>query len=260
MAEITRVLKVESSAVTASFRYPHIMIGRLPTFEMPPPATIYGHLSGVLGEWFEPKGLKFAYTFTHQGIGEDIELGHMIEINMTKKDKNLNGLPKNVEGSLNPQRRNFLFRPRMTLYLSGDEEVLSRLKKAFLSPAFAYILGRTQDLATCHSAEWVELAFSDRVFYSNTLLPWSLRQWVLPGVPVFMPESINYQNLREPRFERYLQLTNRPLRIFGEGVEDDIISREPFNDILVDSTETRIFNNWELPRGVWFHDLKGMGV
>ena len=260
MASVIRVLKVKSSAITTSFRYPHIMIGRLPTFELPPPATIYGHLCGVLGEWFNPKGLEFAYTFTHDGIGEDIEIGHMLEIKMSKRDKNLGGLPKNVEGSLNPQKRKFLFQPRMTLYLRGPEILLERLKTGFFSPAFAYIIGRSQDLATCHYAEWIELTSSEKAFYSHTLLPWSLRPWVLPGEPVYMPESINYKKLREPKFERYLQLTHRPLRIFGQEVEEDIISREHFRALLIDPTETKTFLNSELPRGVWFHKVKGMGV
>lgn len=256
MVGIKRVLKVEVSAITTSFRYPLVMIGRLPTYEMPPPATIYGHLCGVLGEWFQPKDLEFAYTFTHQGLGEDIELAQVLEVSAGRKDKNLNNLPKNVEGSLNPQKRQFLLRPSMILYLRGTNELLETLRKGFMSPHFAYLLGRSQDLATCNSAEYVELYESDRAFYSNTLLPWRLRPFVTVGEPVHMPKFIDYQRLREPVFERYLQIIEKPLRIFGEGSEADIISRSEFGSLLVDKTEQKTFLGRDLYRGVWFHRLK----
>lgn len=259
MAGIDKVLKVKISAVTASFRLPLIMVGRLPTFVMPPPATIYGNLCAVLGEWFAPEGLEFAYTFTHQGIGEDVELAHVLEFASGRNDKKLGNLPKNVEGSINPQRRQFLFKPEMTLYLRGNSTLLERLHKEFMSPHFAYLLGRTQDLATCHSVEFIELATSDRAFYSHTILPWRLRQFVSVGEPVHMPESINYRCLREPVFERYLQITDKPLRIFGEGPEEDIIFRGEFSNLLVDQTEMKTFLGRDLCRGVWFHPVKGMG-
>lgn len=258
MVKLERVLKIRSSAVTASFRYPYVMVGKLPTFEMPPPATIYGHLCGVLGEWFEPNGLQFAYTFVHKGLGEDVELGQIIEFGSGRESKELGGLPQNVKGSLNPQRRQFLLGPEMTLYLKGNLKLLERLQTAFLSPAFAYILGRSQDAATIHSAEFVELTKSDKAFFSHTLLPWSLRQWIFPGRPVHMPKLINYRNLREPTFERYLELTERPLRIFGDGVEEDLITRQPFKEMTVDAGESKTFMGHTLPRGVWFHVLEGM--
>ncbi|MBM7865385.1 CRISPR-associated protein Cas5 [Heliobacterium gestii] len=255
MAEVIRVLKVRTSAVTASFRYPHVMVGKLPTFEMPPPATIYGHLCGVLGEWFDPRGLAFAYTFTYKQLAEDIELGHIVEYASGRNEKSLGGLPKNVEGSMNPQRRQFLFHPEMTLYLSGPTELLERLQKHFLSPVFALVLGRSQDLATCHTAEFVELTRSDRAFYSHTLLPWSLRPSVFSGRPVYMPKWIDYRRMREARFERYLEIGNRPLRIFGEGQEEDILDRTPFAKIWADDSEMKNFLSRTLPRGIWFHPL-----
>ena len=213
----------------------------------------------MLGEWFDPDGMEFAYTFTHQGIGEDIELGQMIEFGTGKDNKQLGGLPQNMIGSLNPQRRQFLLKPEMTLYLKGSDNLLARFERAFRSPAFAYIIGRSQDAATIKSVEWVELVPSDKAFFSNTLLPWSLRQWVFPGRPVYMPKAINYQKLREPVFERYLEINDRALRIFGQGVEEDLINREPFTTMMVDLEDTKTFLGQNLPRGVWFHAVEGMG-
>ncbi|GAB6158201.1 type I-B CRISPR-associated protein Cas5b [Desulfotomaculum varum] len=259
MAGIEKVLKIKISALTSSFRLPFVMIGRLPTYVMPPPATIYGNLCGVLGEWFDPSGLEFAYTFSHQGVGEDVELAHVLEVSAGKKDKKLGNLPKNVEGSLNPQKRQFLLKPDMTLYLRGPNQLLEHLKTGFLSPQFAYLLGRSQDLATCHSVEYIELFKSNCAFFSHTLLPWRLRQYVMVGEPVHMPMVINYHKVREPSFERYLQITDKPLRIFGEGLEEDIISRSEFTNILIDKTEKKTFLGRELYRGIWFHPIKGMG-
>lgn len=56
-----QVLKVVVEGLTTSFRYPHFVQGVQPTFEMPPPATIYGHICSALGEWVDPKGVTFAY-------------------------------------------------------------------------------------------------------------------------------------------------------------------------------------------------------
>ncbi len=117
-----RALKIISEAVTASFRYPHVQIGKLPTYEVPPPATIYGHLAGVVGDWFEPDGLEFAYTFEHKGRATDLETGQSIERGSGKPTLKKRGwdFPVNVLCAPNPQRREFLLRPRLTLYLRGS--------------------------------------------------------------------------------------------------------------------------------------------
>ncbi len=82
-----RVLKVQCEAFTTSFRYPRIQAGSLRTFEMPPPATIYGHLAGVIGSWFDPEEMQFAYTFEHQGKGLDLETRQPIEAGSGRNSK-----------------------------------------------------------------------------------------------------------------------------------------------------------------------------
>src|SRR5579885_1909015 len=131
-----KVLKVTTEAITASFRYPHVQIGRLPTYELPPPATIYGHLAGVLGEWFEPEGLEFAYVFRHEGKAIDLETSQPIERGTGKPTLRNRGwdFPVNVACQPNPQRREFLFRPRLTLFLKGQETLLQRFHESFVNP------------------------------------------------------------------------------------------------------------------------------
>ncbi|MFZ5590300.1 MAG: type I-B CRISPR-associated protein Cas5b [Bacillota bacterium] len=261
MAGVMQVLKAVLTAPTASFRHPLVMIGRLPTYELPPPATVYGLLCAALGEWFAPGDLAFAYTFTHQGVGEDVELAQVLEVKQVKKDKNLGGLPKNVEGSLNPQRREFLLKPRLTLYLKGEPALLQKLQAALFSPRFALLLGRSQDLATCHSARLVELVPESSAFFSHTILPWHLRQFAVVGEPVYMPVTIDYRRLREPVFQRYLQLTRTPLRLWGSddaaGTEPDVLSRQAFGQLWVDREEKQALGAGELYRGVWFHAWRG---
>ena len=68
-----RVLKIVAEGITTSFRYPHFMQQIHPSFQMPPPATIYGHICSALGEWFDPAGVRFAFHFTHAGEVRDME-------------------------------------------------------------------------------------------------------------------------------------------------------------------------------------------
>jgi CRISPR-associated protein Cas5t len=258
MAGLT-VLKVEASAPTTSFRYPRIQVGRLPTFDMPPPATIYGHLAGVVGEWFEPGDLEFSYRFEHSGKGLDLETIHPIERGPGKATLARRGWPHvvNVQCDTNIQKREFLIKPKLTLYLkSADEAFLKRLQRAFLGPHFAYILGRSQDLATCHSSKLVELETSGEVFFADTLVPFAWRPWVSPGTTVVLPESIDYAQGRLARQERYLQITRPVLRLCRDT--DDVIARNQLPaEFPVDVTDQRMFSCTKLPRGLFFWPVRG---
>ena len=256
-----RALKVVSEAVTASFRYPHVQIGKLPTYEVPPPATIYGHIAGVLGEWFQPEGLEFAYVFEHRGRATDLETGQPLERGAGKPTLKKHGwdFPVNVVCEPNPQRREFLLRPRLTLYLRGSDDVLARLQESFLSPFYAYILGRSQDLATCLNAAIVELGESDQAFFSHTILPYTWRPWVSPGTTVHLPKAINYYRRREPQFDVYLQVLWPALKLYpGSG---DTISREHLPAKFdVDNADQREFAQTRLSRGLAFIPLSGPGA
>src|ERR1051326_6547126 len=99
-----RVLKVVAEGLTTSFRYPFFMQGIQPSFEMPPPATIYGHVCSAVGEWIEPDGVQFAYHFTHQGQCDDVEHIHVLAPSGGKMP-NDKRLPKVLEGAVNPFKR-----------------------------------------------------------------------------------------------------------------------------------------------------------
>lgn len=197
-----QVLKVVAEGLTTSFRYPHFMQGVQPTFEMPPPATIYGHICSALGEWVSPEGLEFAYHFTHAGQFDDVEHVHVL----AAKGGNLPGTKtaKVLEGAVNPFKRALLFQPRLTLYLNRPEWLA-----AFRSPRYPVALGRSQDLFTYTSVGVVELEQAEGAYFEHTLAPYRMALQAARGYVVLMPRFLEYQTGRTPFFARYLVLTRR---------------------------------------------------
>lgn len=197
-----RVLKVVAEGLTTSFRYPHFMHGVHPTFEMPPPATIYGHICSALGEWVPPEGVKFAYHFTHQGSFDDIEHVHVLTPARGKLQKT--SFPKALEGEVNPFKRTVLFQPRMILYINRPE-----WKPAFCSPRYAVVLGRSQDLFTYINVSVIELVRAPHAYFEHTLLPYHMALQVAQGYVVLMPRFLDYANGRAATFARYVVLKRR---------------------------------------------------
>jgi CRISPR-associated protein Cas5t len=180
-----RALKIEAEGPVTSFRYPHFMWQVHPTFDMPPPATIYGHICSAVGDWIDPASVRFAYRFTFESKGEDLEHIHVGDMVM-------------------PFHRELLFRPRLTLYLDRPD-----LMDAFLRPHYAVVLGRSQDLFTYTRVAEIELVQEDRAYYEHTLLPYSMAARSTQGVVVLMPRYVDYSQGRFPTFERYLVLHTR---------------------------------------------------
>lgn len=199
-----RVLKVVLEGVTTSFRYPHFMLGTQPSFPMPPPATIYGHICSAVGEWVDPDGLAFAYHFTAEGGGEDLEHIHVL----AAASGRLPGtrVPKALEGNINPFKRQLLFRPRLVLYLNRPE-----WEQAFREPRYPVVLGRSQDLCGYTSISVVDLVQSDHVYLEHTLLPYNMATRTSVGVVTLLPRWLDYEHNRQPTFARYLLLQRRVL-------------------------------------------------
>lgn len=192
-----RVLKVVAEGVTTSFRYPHFMQQIHPTYEMPPPATIYGHISSALGDWPDPTGVQFAYHFTTKGKVTDLE--HIIMLSASTGKLKGTNIPKVLEGNVNPFERDLLFRPILTLYINRPEWL-----DAFRSPRYAVVLGRSQDLSTYTSVEIVELEQAERAYFEHTLLSHDMALQIGRGVTVTMPRFLDNDRNRAPSWGRYV--------------------------------------------------------
>src|SRR5574341_541881 len=144
-----RVLKIVAEGLVTSFRYPHFAQGVHPTFEMPPPATIYGHVCSAFGDYIPQNSTRFAYHFKYESRFFDYEHLHVF----------------GKEPKMNPFKRDLLFRPRLTLYLDNLD-----FYDAFLRPRYPVALGRAQDLMTYIDIRVIELQQAERAFYSGTLL------------------------------------------------------------------------------------------
>lgn len=199
-----RVLKVVAEGLTTSFRYPHFMQQIHPSYPLPPPATIYGHIASALGKWFEPEGVRFAYHFTYQGVTQDME--HIIVLSAASGKLPDTDIPKVLKGNVNPFKRELLFQPRLTLYLNRPE-----WETAFRSPQYAVVLGRSQDLFSYTHIETLDLQPAPRAYFEHTLLPHSMATQVGRGVTMLMPRYLDYAHKRAPTFSRYVALQERVL-------------------------------------------------
>lgn len=198
-----RVLKIVAEGLTTSFRYPHFIMQVQPTFHVPPPATLYGHIASALGEWFDPTGIRFAYHFTYRQKVRELE--HTILVGpATGKMAGPERLPKAMEGSVVPFRREVLFMPRLVLYVNQPA-----WRDAFLSPRYAVALGRSQDLFTYTSVEVVELEQAEEAYFEHTLLPYDLNRHTGRGFAILMPRYIDGAEGRQPTFERYVVVQDR---------------------------------------------------
>jgi CRISPR-associated protein Cas5t len=208
-----QALRIELVGDVTSFRYPHFMWGVQPTFEMPPPATIYGHICSAVGEWITPEGLRFAYHFTHEGKFNDLEHIHAgwdekPTIVKQLRKQGYSDITAYGESTVTPFQRELLFRPRLTLYLDRLD-----LEAAFRSPRYVVVLGRSQDLCTYppHAVQVVTLEQRDAAYYEHTLLPLVMGAVTRRGVAVMMPRYVDYQQRRQPTFGQYLMLNERVL-------------------------------------------------
>lgn len=220
------VAKVTVEAPIVSFRYPHFLIGRQPTFDMPPPSTIFGHIASALGEW-PTTPISFAYHFRSQSRGADLEHQHIVTRTsgklpgnvpdplwrppepkpgkkLTKRELQPQFLEKTTSATVQPHTRDFLFDVRLELYLDPPS-----LADAFQSPVFTVVLGRSQDLACVTKVEQVELAPAEQGYVERTILPGELRRMLPWGVTVLMPKYIGPAPERQPVFAPYIVVQDR---------------------------------------------------
>ncbi|MCK6579478.1 MAG: CRISPR-associated protein Cas5 [Anaerolineae bacterium] len=249
-------LKVVIAGYAASFRYPHFVQGIHPTYEMPPPATLYGLIVGVLGDYFPRDGLRFAYHFSYRAKFNDYEHLHFPPSEIKKPEER--ALLKQIDRAfgvadmppaINPFVRELLFEPRLTLYLDRTELDGVDLVGAFRQPRYPVVLGRSQDLMTLGPPEVVALRQAERCYVTGTLL--SLEDAAVIGgqfYAVTMPRYIS--PARQPEWAQYAVLpeSRRP-PIFPD---DALLSAGGALNWWVDPAEP---HPWDptLPRAVYWH-------
>jgi CRISPR-associated protein Cas5t len=235
------VLRVRMIGTVTSFRYPHFAQGFQPTFEMPPPATLYGHICSAVGEYIPPASTRFALHFTHTGKFIDFQE------HLHFKDP-VQPFPFN---------RELLYNPALTLYLTDIG-----LESAFRSPRYPVVLGRSQDLMTYVSVDVVTLERHERAYFEHTLLPLDMAPRLRePTIAVTMPRWIDPR--RRPSWGQYALLQRRslwpqerlPADDWDEDLSDDGLDFEqPFPVTLwVDPDSPRDTRLGGIQRAIWFH-------
>jgi CRISPR-associated protein Cas5t len=196
-----RVVRVTVEAPVTSFRYPHFLVGRQVSYDMPPPSTIYGHIASALGELPTATSFQFGYDFRFVSRCSDLEHQHIITAGGQAFAAEGGKYRTSVQATVQPHLRDFLFRPTLVLYVTRHDWI-----EAFWSPAFCVVLGRSQDLASVTKVEDIELEERTGAYFEHTLLPFSYRPYVGIGATVLMPRWIEPPPGRHAHFERFIVL------------------------------------------------------
>ncbi|MEP7287805.1 MAG: CRISPR-associated protein Cas5 [Chloroflexota bacterium] len=218
-AQTKDVVKVVMRGAVTSFRYPHFIQGVQPTYEMPPPSTIYGHLCSATGQYEPPENIEFAVHFTYAAKQRDVEHTHL-------------SVPY-IQA--NPFQRELLFFPRLTLYIAPVYYL-----EAFRAPHYPVVLGRSQDLMTYESVEVITLNLADQAYFEHTLIPAIDAPYFQRSIGVTMARFIQPES-RQPEWGQYAILKDRVLyppddalpdvyypSIWIDTDEDDSTTKEPY--------------------------------
>lgn len=150
-----KFLRILIEGWTASFRYPTFISGFQPTLPVPPLSTIYGLLSAVKGELVAPDDTNVGFVFEYEAKSVDLETIYEL--------KGLTGNKSNVA------KREFLFNPRLYLYLDNLE-----FKKYFEKPFYPVLLGRSSDLAFICEIKEINIEKKSNVNLGKTILPFGV--------------------------------------------------------------------------------------
>lgn len=239
------VIRIEMAGPTTSFRYRLMMQGYQPTYEMPPPSTIYGHICSAVGDWVDiGEHLQFGYHFVHDGKFVDYKE------HLHFKDP--------VQPF--PFDRELLFRPKLTLYITQID-----LIDAFRHPYYPVVLGRSQDLMTYLSVEMIELERAERAYFEYTILPDEMAPKIGKGSIVqSLPRYIDQR--RHPTMDTYALLQHRAIwpptaaATVADGYDDDeedgsgfIYEDDKEIDVWIDPDSPTHYKEPTLKRAVWLH-------
>ncbi|PKP59985.1 MAG: type I-B CRISPR-associated protein Cas5 [Candidatus Altiarchaeales archaeon HGW-Altiarchaeales-1] len=149
------VLRILIEGWTASFRYPSFISGYQPTLPSPPLSTIYGLISSAKGELVGPEDLCVGYVFDCESKAVDLETIYELSPNLHAKS--------------NVIKREFLFNPKLHLYIKD----LS-YEQYFKKPYYSMLFGRSTDLAMVKEIKKIKLSERENINVGKTILPMEL--------------------------------------------------------------------------------------
>src|SRR5690606_18649327 len=236
------VIKIEVAGTVTSFRYPHFTQGFQPSFEMPPPSTIYGHICSAVGDYVSPESLRFGYHFVYAGKFVD----YKEHLHFSDPIQPF------------PFDRELLFEPRLTLYVTRLD-----LYEAFRHPRYAVALGRSQDLMTYRSVKIVELQEAQEGYFEATLLPLHMAASLDKGtIAVTMARYIDPR--RRPQWNTYALLRDAALWPPPAPERHPWDSEEEDAGMLFEGHDVQLWIDPETPdhrqkrgvkRAVWLHSF-----
>lgn len=156
-------VRIDLCAYTASFRIPGMM-GYQTTSPVPPPATVYGLLAAAVGREVTPEETWIAYRFEYDAQAQDLEKIIGFFEGGPKWDNKLNAV------NTAPIIRQFLFKPRLVLYLQPGA-----VAEAFYRPRYPLLLGRSQDVAYVEIYREASLEATSEGQMAGVLLPFPTR-------------------------------------------------------------------------------------
>jgi len=180
-----KLYRVLITAQTASFRYPNFISSNQLSIKAVPYSTIAGLVASATGN-DKLIDFKFSYIFRYQSSYVDLETIYKFE----KKNNSVNN--KNVVQD--PTfKREILYDCYLTLYFENEN-----IAKAFKSPIFQLLLGRSGDLAKVVEVKEVEVVQSNKAILNGTIVPFN--EYKSSGEIYAMPKYFDNSNVvREPR-------------------------------------------------------------
>ncbi|MHB8626481.1 MAG: CRISPR-associated protein Cas5 [Aggregatilineales bacterium] len=230
------VIKVVVQGAVTSFRYPHFVQGVQPTYEMPPPSTIYGHLCSAVGRLISPDGIRFALHFTYEAKFRDLE--HLyLDVPYVQPI---------------PFTRELLFNPHLTLYFDTVDSM--DLLRVFREPRYPVILGRSQDLMTYTFVNEVQLINAESAYFEHTLVPAQYAYRFGRTIAVTMARYIDQR--RHPQWGIYAILKDRVVWPDNESI---VMPGDQDESIWVDPDSPERIGDDGISRrlGLVFHTLTG---
>lgn len=194
-----KLYRVLLSSISASFRYPNMMINNQLSIKSIPYSTLQGLIAASYGS-YDFGNLSFSYIFRYEAIFQDIETIYKFKNDdgkiMLNRPTNLSK-SKDVyyQGDIYPSsdafKREQLFNCYLTLYLDNED-----VAKSFLSPVYQLVFGRSSDLVNVVSVDDIKAFKSDEMIYCGTVIP---ANFDIPGELYMMARSYDYSSLpRKP--------------------------------------------------------------